>query len=394
MEDAATANERGVPPFLGGSDGKGWQEIRDPNTGRRQPSIFQPATLEQRGAAVPFTTPSLSLSRVRRDDRHEMVLLLSGFGGGEGAYVVPWRAVPELGPMSVHDRALHEQIYDNRALTPLLMRQCVLRVAATGLAGPAAAEAARQAVELEDRKTLETHFLIIISLLMAVGVDVGELVAADPAKGAWRTRARTLLNDVSVRMGYDPGQFYARSAALARVVAPVGLAQAPSGSRYRKLLNELDQFRESSAGWGSAERSDVGRSALSAADMANRTIEIVSGVLRQFDKRTTDDGWLLRDWQRESAVAAAISNRLSWLLDGWDHIVALWDQALGEDISAQRDTMAQILPALPVIPRSEAGDDNRGMPPLPAGVGRFRSSKADLEMTIRLEAAKAKAVPK
>ncbi len=35
---------------------------------RRQPGMFQPATLEQRGTAVPFTTPSLSLSRVRPDD--------------------------------------------------------------------------------------------------------------------------------------------------------------------------------------------------------------------------------------------------------------------------------------------------------------------------------------
>ncbi len=208
-----------------------------------------------------------------------MVLLLPGFGGGEGAYVVPWRVVPELGPMSVHDRALHENIFENRAVTPILMRHCVLRIAATGLAGPTAAEAARVAMELEEKKTLETHFLIIVSLLLAVGVDIADLVGADPSTGGWRGKARTLLNGAGGRLGFDPGQFYARSAALARIVAPVGLANAPSGSRYRKLMKELDLFRESSVGWGTAERSEIGVSAIAAGEVAGRTSAIVTRVL-------------------------------------------------------------------------------------------------------------------
>ncbi|MEI9987084.1 MAG: hypothetical protein WDN69_30395 [Aliidongia sp.] len=62
----------------------------------RSGSAMLPATFEERGAVVPFTTPALSLARVRRDQRQRMILLMPNFGGTEGGF----RRALELGRRS------------------------------------------------------------------------------------------------------------------------------------------------------------------------------------------------------------------------------------------------------------------------------------------------------
>ena len=73
-------------------------------------SQHQPSTFEERGTTVPFTTPALSCARVRSDDRYNLVLLTPGFAGTQSVYVLPWKAIPDLVTMTIHDRALHEAI--------------------------------------------------------------------------------------------------------------------------------------------------------------------------------------------------------------------------------------------------------------------------------------------
>ena len=62
----------------------------------------QPSTFEERGTTVPFTTPTLSCARVRSDDRHNLVLLTPGFAGTQSVYVLPWKAIPDLVTMTIH----------------------------------------------------------------------------------------------------------------------------------------------------------------------------------------------------------------------------------------------------------------------------------------------------
>jgi len=350
-----------------------------------------PATLEQRGTYVPFTTPILSLGRVRIDARQDLVLVLPPLSGSEGAYVVPWKALPDLGSMSVHDRALSEIIDDRRAVTPPLMRQCVLEIARTGLAGPGAAIAARKAVAMEQRAVLQTQFVIIVSLLVALEFDISGLLALDTGSDAWRQPARALLNDVGERLGMTPGRFYTRSAALAQVLAPVGFAKGMDLSRFRRLLAELEALAQSFQSWGEAERSSIGDCAIEAAELASQTALLADRIIAQFDKRTEHPRWMLGDWQQEAAMISAISNRLSWLLDGWDYIVAIWAQALSENIAAQRETMAQLMPAIPLIPRSEVAalSDMPAIPSLPPALGRLSRGPIDIDMVSRLELAKA-----
>jgi len=353
--------------------------------------MVQPATLEQRGTYVPFTTPLLSLGRVRTDERQDLVLVLSPLDDGEGAYIVPWKALPDLGSMSVHDRVLSEIIDERRAVTPPLMRECVLETARTGLAGPGAAIAARKAVALEQRAALQTQFAMIASLLMALEFDISGLLALDPGGDAWQQPARELLSGMGERLGMTASRFYARSAALARVIAPLGFAKGMDFGRFRRLLSDLTSLAESFQCWGEAERSGIGDCAIEAAELASQTALLADGIVAQFDKRTEDPRWMLVDWQREATMISAISNRLSWLLDGWDYIVAIWGHVLNEKIVAQRETMVQLMPALPLIPMSEVGalSEMPTIPSLPPALGRVRRGQIDIDMVARLELSKA-----
>jgi hypothetical protein len=346
-----------------------------------------PASLEQRGTAVPFTTPALALARVRPDPRHELVLAIRGFGG-EGSYVIPWKSVPEVTSMSIHDKALHGEIAETGALTPAAVRRAALKIASTGLAGPAACEAAKRAIEEDERKALETHFLLIISLLAAAEVNVSELVRNDPGAGEWRDKARQLLEEAADKAGAQAAGFFERSASLSRTLAPVGLSQAPSGSRVRDLLKSLGEFKDSLEAWSQVEKSEFGAAAEYATELADATMVRASHVLSQFDSRTSDPRWILRDWRLEVTVCTAIANRLAWLLDGWDYVTALWGTAGQEDIVRQRDVVGQLVPLLPLVPSETA----RARPNAPILLGGHKSATGpDPDASTRLEAAKARA---
>src|ERR1044071_3169438 len=70
---------------------------------------FWADTFEERGAVVPFTTPVLAFSRVREQEQR-LELLVPGLAGGRDTYVIPWRSLPSVFAMTVHDRALREEI--------------------------------------------------------------------------------------------------------------------------------------------------------------------------------------------------------------------------------------------------------------------------------------------
>ena len=56
--------------------------------------------------------------RVRQgSDRTSLALAMSGVAGGT-SYVVPWKAVPDLATLTMHDRMLYQEIEASMAATP------------------------------------------------------------------------------------------------------------------------------------------------------------------------------------------------------------------------------------------------------------------------------------
>ena len=108
----------------------------------RTPEQLLPSTFEERGAAIPFTTPMFAYARVRKDYRDRLELMVTRFAAVAGVYVVPWPMVPDIAALTTHDVMLYEEVSAKKVLNPYDMRLAALGVAKTGLAGPKAAEAA------------------------------------------------------------------------------------------------------------------------------------------------------------------------------------------------------------------------------------------------------------
>lgn len=368
-------------------------------TGRSGTAML-PATFEERGAIVPFTTPALALSRVRRDARQRLILQMPNFGGSEGAFVVPWKSVGEVTTMSVHDRALQEEVESSEALTPEQLRVSALRIGGTGLAGPIVAEASRQALEADKRKAVELHFLLIIALLNAMGLEADELMALNPASEAWRQKTKALLGQAGQRVGIEVNDIYTRVAALARVLLPVGLSAGRSEGRLRHVLNGFIDFRDSIIEWSDGEKSELAPFAKFVGFVADDTMRTADRLFRQLDGTLRDMVSLVRDWQVQGKAVVSLTAKLGWLLDGWDFMFIFWEQLQSDPIEAQREAVGRIIRVLPLIPRNEAdGPQDEFEQRQQQLQGRqlqsntdWRRARADLDLMTRMEAAKARVV--
>ncbi len=359
-------------------------------------SIFRPSTFEERGTAAPFTTPILSLSRVRPDEWHRLVLLMPSFSGSDGAYVVPWDVVPQLTSMSIHDRALHEEISVANAVTPDLMRRAALKVAMTGLAGAASAEAAAITMAADDQMVVETNLLLMLALMENLQTPVSVMMGLDPKSAAFRTYVKTMMREAVQEIGLRSEIVDQRIAELAAIIAPIGFLDAGHIGRLRRLLAGVAEFRQSIADWGHGDRSDMAGYAGFAATVADLTIDIAGRMLMQIDRDLRQIGQIIRQWDKRSDGIKRMAGRLSWLLDGWDFVLAFWQEARGGPMIEQRDSVDHLMRLLPLVPRHETSLDVDDLKRRQALMQRrrlrayedWRTGERDIELVARMEAAK------
>ena len=324
---------------------------------RNPTSFFLPSTFEERGAVAPFTTPSLAMSRVRPDDRHGLVLMMPNMGGGDGAYVVPWGAVSDIVSMSVHDRALHETVLEDHAVTPDAMRIASLKVAKTGLAGPRAAYAAKKQLEAEDEQYVETNFLLVVALLTSLGMSSRELFTLQPDSDAWRNLVRGMLHSGGQQLGIDLATVYQRLGKMARILTPIGLKASRQDGRLRLLMNKLVDFRDDLKAWGARDVSDAAPYAEFASEVADFTLRIAGRTFESLDASMRDIPTVIGQWGAQVQVATAAAARISWLLDGWDYILAIWARVEDAHAIDQREAVSQLKLVLPIVPRDEMDAD-------------------------------------
>jgi hypothetical protein len=122
-----------------------------------------PTTFLERGVAVPFTSPLLAGARVRPADRGGIKMIVPNPAGGRGVYILPWGGICRLSRPTVHDSTLYLRITERQGITPGSIRTAARDVAAEGLAGHEAAEAAGVAQAGETRDRLATNFLLMVA---------------------------------------------------------------------------------------------------------------------------------------------------------------------------------------------------------------------------------------
>jgi hypothetical protein len=308
-----------------------------------------PSTFEERGTTVPFTTADLAYCRVRRAMTGSLEVLVNGFSGGRCTYVFPWHLVPDIVRLSLHDKALHAEISYSDATTPDKIRLAACRVARTGLGGPEITESAIRSVEQDMNEKLATCYFLTLRVIETTGVntDRAALALTQVESPEGRAMVRQAFGRLGSLLRTSQEQCFNRIVELSEILQPVGFEIDGQRGRLRRLLRRLDKFH------GEVLQSDFGSSARIIGDVAQLTLKVGHRIMSDLDRDTSNIIRFVDEWNYRLGNARQSMDRLSWLLDGWNHVCDLWDDATADRSVLKYQRVAEIMHILPLVPRNE-----------------------------------------
>jgi len=352
---------------------------------------YRPATFQERGVAVPFTTPILEGVRARHGQRNEIELVVPNPSGGLGVYIMGCNSLRSLWHLTVHDSRLNQRIAELPLVAPATVRQAVLDVASQGLAGRAAMVAATPAVEKDGQDQALTRYLLF-------GALAGQLAPKEFSRADWRThrspdteqQARSIIAQTAPKAGLSTARIVAAIEALAEEFCAVGVAGQPEPGRVLRQIGHLATLREQLAAWVLEHCDDPNvEFADMIAEAARQVIAAAEPMLVAANGMTQDMVSLAHAWIRTPHRVRETASRPEWLLDGWEQICRMWETSEGPD--QQWATMTEMVQLLPVQPREIADWSAAGAPlaEQPRHAMRFdperRAETAALNLTARNE---------
>ncbi len=314
---------------------------------------FAPATFEERGVTVPFTTPLLSQARLRRDQNDRFEFLLPNFTAGKGTYVLPWKGLPSVMTLTLHDRLLFEEIEQLEMHSPEQIRTCALTVQATGVCGPGAATKAATLLEQDAQYLVLTQFILVTELLKLVGISAADLLRPGMTADDSKRVARQALAKVAHMVDIAPEDMTMRVDELGEAVSPVGLPQAPKGGRLRALADRLQAFAQTTQLFADTDPSDMAMLGAYVSTVANHTLTLARQRISKLDAACRDARQIVNDAPKLLKSIQEFVARISWLLDGWEFLIAMWDSVKDEPAATRQTTITDISRLLPLIPREE-----------------------------------------
>lgn len=319
-------------------------------------SQFQPTRFEERGTAVSFTTPALCQARVRLDSREQLELTVSAFSGVKGNYVIRWKDVPEIFSLTMHDRALHEEIFKANSCLPPHVRHATLLAAKSGLAGPEAQKAAETALAEDENEVLLTRFFLFKGALEKMSGGKMNLSVSDFVSDKGRDRVKYAMGDVAQRLHASTNLLYDRLEAWGNLIAPLGVTGMSKDCRLRRLVNAIAELEDNMGKWAADDKSEaaelarpIGRISGFTADYAK---DLVTSAMRPADHPER----VLMNWDKVSTAIEKDIERLWWTIDGWEFVILLWADAQERDRDSQRAAITEIYRILPIIPEKEAAN--------------------------------------
>lgn len=355
---------------------------------------FQPTRFEERGTAVSFTTPALSQSRVRMDDREQLELTVSAFSGAKGNYVIRWRDVPEIFSLTMHDRALQDAILARRSCLPPDIRQATLETAKTGLAGPEAQRSAEEELAELENEILLTRFFLLRQVIDGMSDGQMTLQVSDLTTSSGRERIRSGLGDIAERLGTNSHELYIRLERWGELLAPIGLPGMPKKCRIGRLIEAIGDLADRLDRWASTDKSEAAGLARASARMARFTEEFARELATAALRPVEYADRVLSNWDKAVIPLKRDLERLWWTVDGWEFIILLWRAHEDRDRDAQRAAVTEIYRILPIIPEKEAanrpnlhGIQESSRMQVRALEG-WNSGMLDLEMVRRVETVK------
>lgn len=361
---------------------------------------YWPATFEERGVVVPFTTPMLAFARARADGNGGLEVIVPGLSGGSGVYIIGWSGVREVFRMTVHDRAFHDMIETRKAATPREMRRCAHEIALTGLSGPDGIDAAEKAIEQEDNERLLTNYYLVNSVVKSLASSDVKLSVTELSSPTGQKKVRGMMAGIASDLNISSERLYADIERWSDMIAPVGIASMPHECRLRRLLTRLKAFRMNVTAWGRNSNADPDGLAFLTADVALLTLDIGQTLMGEVDDHANDLKQALAKWATVGKEIDDRMTRLSWLLDGWEHVLGLWDSVIEAPIYEQVEALEEIVRMLPLVPTKELegqkskawGDLENAMRKFVKPLQNWQSGDTDIELQLRIERRRADAM--
>ena len=355
-----------------------------------------PSTFEERGASVAFTTPGLAGARIRADDRHGLTVLLKNFAGSTATYAVPVGSLFEVISTTVHDKALIEAIQVANARSPSAIRRETIRVMALGLAGPEGKDRATAIIEADNQFRADLEQIVLISTLKAVNADMTKFANIDFKNSQAIHALKKHLYELLSPLGMGPELIDSRLADLSDALSFIGFPHEGMYGRLRNVLVELKDFERKMGYKAGATNAEFGMVFDFASKTAKQNLAVSDPIIRAMDGLLADLAFLMKNWDTKFPVVLKNADRLSWLLDGWESVLAFaahcdnWD---GETIWENTDMLASMLP---MVPRAEALTDAEeqadssvmGSRVRIKALHNWKDGKPDPDMVKRMEFAK------
>lgn len=317
-----------------------------------------------RGAAVPFDTPALRMARVCEDERDGLVAILRDFANNGTAYIVPWKSLPLVVPMTEHDQALHEAVWEDKATTPERVRAVVSKLALSGALGREARECENARTRAEPGRLADVELVLILHLLDICGADLATFLA-EPAR--WRgKKAKSTVAAAASAVGVKRQDMYRRIVEFARLLQSVGLPASDGATQagwLRVLHTEIEAFGQSLAPASRSQALETSVHLAAIAATAAKTAQLSGIVLDMLDYAVLDIGGTLRRWNSELPVLRQTIERLSVMLDEWPELMKLTRDAMRDPTdtaSVQLRPLHAMLPRLPDAVISDTGQAPAG----------------------------------
>ena len=136
------------------------------------------------------------------------------------------------------------------------------------------------------------------------------------------------------------------------------------------------------------------------ADVAKLTLGICHPVVAEVDAYAGDLAGSLTAWKDTEPAVRERVDRLSWLLDGWEHVLTIWDGVVEAPIWEQVEAMEEIVRMLPLVPKKELerqnanawGDLDNALRRFVKPMQSWQSGEVDIDLLLRVEQRRAKAL--
>ncbi|MBM3549255.1 MAG: hypothetical protein FJX54_20145, partial [Alphaproteobacteria bacterium] len=292
---------------------------------------FWPATFAERGATVPFTTPALAAARLRSMDPEKVEFLVPGLSGGKGTYVIPAKAVMEMFKLTVHDRALLEELDRKSATSPHDIRIATLTVASTGLAGGEAAMAAKTILSAAENQELVTRLFVVVRALEQLSPNPTKISVTDMITEAGKKRARADLAAAGERLDIPLEELLDRLEIWGNMVAPLGVARSAAIGPMRRVWQQQMVLARAMRDWAAGDWADDAQpDATLIADVAEETNRVATGPITELDGALDNIAKYIVPWDETERQLKAAMDKLGWFFDGWDQLLKVWDAAQRE----------------------------------------------------------------